>query len=56
MRDERFVVAVEPAKGPGAYRLRVRPVMTAELAQATVQVTAWIGGHPQVAVIVVGVR
>lgn len=49
-------LAVEAAKAAGAYRLRVRPVMTAELAQATVRVTVWIQGHPHVAVIVVGVR
>ncbi len=56
--DERFAVTVEPAAGAGAYRLRVRPVTTAELAQATVRVTVWMAGegHPQVLVIVVGVR
>ncbi len=54
--DERFTVAVEPATGVGAYRLRVRPITTAELAQATVRVTVWIDGHPQVSVVVVGVR
>lgn len=52
----RFMVAVEPAKGAGAYRLRARPVTTAELAQATVRITVWIDGHPQVSVIVLGVR
>ena len=54
--DERFTVAVEPAKGAGAYRLRARPVTTAELAQATVRITVWIDGHPQVSVLGLGVR
>jgi len=54
--DERFTVTVEPAPGAGAYRLRVRPVTTSDLAQATVRVTVWIEGHPQVSAITVGVK
>ena len=54
--DERFAVNVEPGPTPGSYRLSVRPTTTATLAQATVRITTLIAGHPQVAVVVVGVR
>lgn len=54
--DERFTTTVEPGPTKGSYHLIVRPTTTAMLAQAAVRVTTVIAGHPQVSVVVVGVR
>jgi len=54
--DERFTVVVELGARRGTYRLKLKPTDTTQPAQATVRFTVMIDGHPQVAVIPVGVR
>ena len=51
-----FAVALEPAKQPGAYRLKVRPTAATKPTQSTIRITTMIDGRPIVSVIHVVIK